>query len=66
VLAAAILAEYGFGVGLTNTVRPLVWVTGLVTTLSAFLYLASWLRHMASYDIDSSLNKRGPGAGAVH
>jgi cardiolipin synthase (CMP-forming) len=63
-LAAAILADVGFGMGWGAYIRPLIWVTGAVTALSAFLYLFGWLRHMASYDIDDRM-KRGPGAGAL-
>jgi cardiolipin synthase len=65
VLAAAILAENGFSLGWMSYISPLLWITGLLTALSAFLYLVAWLRHMASYDIDSSLKKPGPGAGAL-
>jgi cardiolipin synthase len=62
-LAAAILAENGFGLGWMPAIWPLLWVTGLLTALSAFFYLYGWLRHMASFDIDS-MKKPGPGAGA--
>jgi cardiolipin synthase (CMP-forming) len=63
-LAAAILADVGFGMGWGAYIRPFIWVTGAVTALSAFLYLFGWLRHMASYDIDDRM-KRGPGAGVL-
>ena len=63
-LAAAILAEHGFGLGWMVAIWPLLWVTGLLTALSAFFYLYGWLRHMASFDI-GSMKKPGPGAGAV-
>jgi cardiolipin synthase (CMP-forming) len=59
-LAAAILAENGFTLGLMAWIWPLLWVTGILTALSAFFYLFGWLRHMASYDIDGR-----PGAGAL-
>jgi cardiolipin synthase (CMP-forming) len=64
-LAAAILAEHGFGLGWMRAIWPLLWVTGGLTALSAFFYLFGWLRHMASFDINGRLNKSGPGAGAV-
>jgi len=66
-LAAAILAEKGLELGWWPYILPLIWVTGLLTALSAFLYLVAWLRHMASYDINGGVKKPrpGPGAGAV-
>jgi cardiolipin synthase len=64
-LAAAILAENGLGLGWASYILPLMWVTGLLTALSAFFYLFGWLRHMASYDINGALKKPGSGAGAV-
>jgi cardiolipin synthase len=65
-LAAAVLAEKGLMLGWWAYIVPLIWVTAFLTSLSAFLYLAAWLRHMASYDIDGSMKKpgRGPGSGA--
>jgi cardiolipin synthase (CMP-forming) len=63
-LAAAILADSGFGMGWGGYIRPFIWVTGGLTALSAFLYMFTWLRHMASYDLDDRL-KRGPGAGVL-
>lgn len=66
-LAAAILAEKGLELGWWPYILPLIWVTGLLTALSAFLYLVAWLRHMASYDINGGVKKPrpGPGAGAM-
>ena len=64
-LAAAILAENGLGLGWAIYILPLMWVTGLLTALSAFFYLFGWLRHMASYDINGGLKKPGSGAGAI-
>jgi cardiolipin synthase (CMP-forming) len=63
-LAAAILANQGFGLDLGVWIRPAIWLTGSVTALSAFLYLVGWMRHMASYDIDDR-RKPGPGKGAL-
>jgi hypothetical protein len=64
-LAAAVLAEKGLELAWRPYIVPLIWVTGLLTALSAFLYLAAWLRHMASYDINGGINKPGPGSRAV-
>jgi cardiolipin synthase (CMP-forming) len=65
VLAAAVLAEHGLGLGWATYILPLMWGTGLLTAVSAFLYMFGWLRHMASYDINGGLKKPGSGAGAV-
>lgn len=64
-LATAVLAEKGLALGWWSYVVPLIWTTGLLTALSAFLYLATWLRHMASYDINGGMKNPGPGTGAV-
>ncbi len=64
-LAAAILAANGFGLDLKTFIWPIIWLTGGLTALSAFLYLIAWLRHMASYDINDRLKPGGPGAGAL-
>jgi cardiolipin synthase len=63
--ASAVLAEKGLALGWMAYVMPLIWVTGAVTALSAFLYLVSWLRHMASYDINGGVKKTGPGTRTV-
>jgi cardiolipin synthase len=64
-LAAGILAEHGFALGWMSYLMPLIWITALLTGLSAMLYLAAWLRHMASYDIKASAKKTGSGLGVV-
>ncbi len=65
VVAAAVLAENGFALGWMRFILPFMWLTGLVTALSAFLYLVGWLRHMARYDaIDHRPKKNGSDAGA--
>jgi cardiolipin synthase (CMP-forming) len=61
-LAALVLAEAGFGFGWAPYIKPLLWLTGIVTALSALLYLVGWLRHMASYDIKGSMKKPAPAA----
>ncbi len=50
VLAGAVLAELGFAPALEPVVTPLTWVVGILTLVSAGVYLARWLRHMAYYD----------------
>ena len=50
VLAALILADLGMGLGLNAVTLVLVWVVGVLTVLSAAVYLHSWLLHMASYE----------------
>jgi cardiolipin synthase len=67
VVAAMVLAEYGLALGWMRFITPFLWVTGLMTALSALFYMVGWLRHMASYDaIDRRLKKSGPGAGMLH
>lgn len=61
-LATAVLAEKGLELAWRPYIVPLIWATGLLTALSAFLYMAAWLRHMASYDINGRMNKPGSGS----
>lgn len=49
-LAALVMADLGFSLGLAGLTGLAVWVTGALTVLSAGAYLVSWLRHMASYE----------------
>jgi hypothetical protein len=51
-LAVLILADHGIGLGLMSYVTPMTLLTGATTVLSAVLYLITWLRYMASYDIE--------------
>lgn len=51
-LAALVMADLGFSLGLGMLTEIVVWVTGALTVLSAGAYLISWLRHMASYEAD--------------
>jgi cardiolipin synthase (CMP-forming) len=48
ILAAIVLAELAFGVGLGFTRQALVLLSGLLTVASAGAYLVTWLRHMNS------------------
>lgn len=50
VLAGAVLARLGFAPALEAVVTPLTWLVGILTLVSAGVYLARWLRHMAYYD----------------
>ena len=47
VLAATVLADEGFGLGLGWTRFLQVWLTGALTVASLAAYLHSWLRHMS-------------------
>lgn len=50
VLAATVLADEGFGLGLETTRLVLVWVTGVLTIASLAAYLKAWLLHMSGYE----------------
>jgi cardiolipin synthase len=47
VLAATVLADEGFGLGLVTLRVLLVWITGVLTVASLAAYLRAWLRHMS-------------------
>ena len=47
VLAALVLADEGFGLGLDRARLVLVWLTLALTMASLALYARDWLRHMA-------------------
>ena len=47
VLAATVLADDGFGLGLETLRIALVWITGVLTIASLAAYLRAWLRHMS-------------------
>jgi cardiolipin synthase len=46
-LAAIVLADQGFGLGLVNVTWVLVWITGALTLLSLAAYIREWLAHMS-------------------
>lgn len=50
VLAATVLADEGFGLGLGWARFVLVWLTGALTVASLAAYLHSWLLHMSGYE----------------
>ena len=56
-LAATVLANSGFGLGLDVIRALLVWIAGALTLLSLAAYLRAWFMHMTSYD---SSSKEGP------
>jgi cardiolipin synthase len=49
-LAAMVLADTAFALGLDTARVVLVWVTGVLTLLSLATYLWTWLLHMTGYD----------------
>ena len=56
VLAATVLADDGFGLGLGIIRTALVWITGALTLLSLAAYLKAWLMHMTGL-ADEAPNK---------
>lgn len=50
VLAATVLADEGFNLGLDTIRLVLVWLTAVSTLLSLVAYLKAWLMHMAGYE----------------
>ncbi len=47
VLASFVLADEGFGLGLSRMREVFVWITGTLTLLSLAFYLREWVAHMA-------------------
>lgn len=54
VLAATVLADLGFGLGLDKVRVVLVWTTGALTLLSLATYVQTWLRHMTGYESEGT------------
>jgi cardiolipin synthase len=52
VLAAIVLADTGFGLGLDSITLLLIWITAALTVASLAAYIQAWLRHMAGYESD--------------
>jgi cardiolipin synthase len=50
VMAATVLADEAFTLGLDMTRLVLVWITGALTLVSLAVYLRAWLMHMTGYD----------------
>jgi cardiolipin synthase len=59
VLAATVLADDGFSLGLQTVRSALVWITGALTLLSLAAYLKAWFMHMTGYaeEKDANSNK---------
>ncbi len=49
-LAALVLADEGFALGLDGTRLVMVWVTAALTLASLILYARDWLEHMALFE----------------
>jgi cardiolipin synthase len=49
-LAATVLADEGFGLGLAIPRTVLVWFTAGLTLASLVAYLRAWIRHMSLYE----------------
>src|SRR5262249_49975351 len=49
-LAAAVLADEGFALGLGALRTVLVWLTAALTIASLSAYLRAWFRHMSFYE----------------
>jgi len=49
VLAATVLADEGFGLGIGDIRTALVWATAASTLASLVAYMRAWLAHMAGY-----------------
>lgn len=60
-VATLVLAEHGLHLGLDVYIFAAIWITGATTVSSAVFYLITWLRYMASYDI----NGRSPHVAAA-
>jgi cardiolipin synthase len=50
VLAATVLADEAFALGLDTSRLVLVWITGALTILSLAAYLRAWFMHMTGYE----------------
>lgn len=55
-LAAYVLADDGFDLGLAVLRSALVWITGTLTVLSLAAYLWDWLSHLAGGESDNDLS----------
>lgn len=58
-LAATVLADDGFGLGMEMARVALVWITGVLTVVSLATYLRTWFRHMSGYELGDGTP--GPG-----
>ncbi len=53
-LAALVLADSGFNLGLGPLRTVLIWVTAALTVASLAAYLDAWLRHMSRIEADDA------------
>jgi len=59
VLAAFVLADGGFRLGLDSARLALVWITAALTIASLGAYLNAWLRHMSGYESGADGTRSG-------
>jgi cardiolipin synthase len=57
-LAATVLADKAFDLGLEMTRVVLVWTTGALTLLSLAAYLRAWFKHMTGTEADTPNNSK--------
>ena len=50
-LAALVLADHAFALGLDRLVTVAIWATAATTMASLALYLRAWIRHMSRYEL---------------
>jgi len=50
VLAAVVMANGAFMLGLTTALQVLIWLTAALTLMSLAAYLRTWLMHMSGYE----------------
>jgi cardiolipin synthase len=55
-LAAVVLADTGFSLGLVVVKQLLVWITAALTLASLAAYIQAWLRHMAGYESENPVD----------
>ena len=65
VLAATVLADGAFGLGLDTSRVLLVWITGALTLLSLAAYLRAWFLHMTSYEFTGNGGGNDGGKGGA-
>jgi cardiolipin synthase len=54
VVAAVVLADGGFQLGLENLRTILIWITTALTLASLAAYLLAWLKHMGGQELDDT------------
>ncbi len=59
VLAATVLADVGFQLGLQGLRQVLVWLTAGLTVASLAAYMVAWLRHMTNAEVAAAEIKQG-------